>query len=498
MTIRRTPTPAVSQGERAAVWPAWLGVLTAVLAGFALRLYFVLKFPALGSGDAPFYIELAWNWLKHGVYGFPVSDVLTPVDMRVPGYPAFLAAIFTFAGNSQRTVMLVQIFVDLATCCLVGWIAARLAPIAARQRVAFAGFTLAALCPFTANYTAVVLTETLVTFLTALAILVLLEAWEQSVLPADLQPVAGAWKLPGWFLAGLVVGFGTLVRPETPLLLIAAGFVLMWTWRRRSDWPKLLRACALMALGLFLALLPWAARNWRTLHHVQFLAPHYSELPGEFAPLGFNAWINTWQWRFRDVYTTTWKLDVEAINMADIPATAFDNAGQKSRAAGIFAKYNETLTWERDQDRAFAEIAKERTAAHPLRTSVKIPFLRAITIWFTPRVELLPYSGDLFPIRKEWREDRRDFRATLTLVSANLIYVGLALGGIWIARDNPATALLVAFILVRTIYFSTFADEAPEPRYVLECFPAVIALGAQVFRGVVSPLNSQLSSSGSG
>jgi hypothetical protein len=495
MTIRRTPTPAVSPGAKPLLLASWLGVLAAVVAGFALRLYFVLKFPALGSGDAPFYIELAWNWLKHGVYGFPVSDVLTPVDMRVPGYPAFLAAIFTFAGNSQRAVMIVQIFVDLATCCLVGGIAARLAPVAARRRVATAGFALSALCPFTANYTAVVLTETLVTFLTALAILVLLEAFEGS--PAS-AAAATAWKLPGWCLVGLVVGFGTLVRPETPLLLIAAGLVLMWIWRRRSDWPKLLRASALMALGLILPLLPWAARNWRTLHHVQFLAPHYSELPGEFAPLGFNAWINTWQWRFSDVYTTTWKLDVEAINMADIPKTAFDNDEQKSRAAQIFEKYNETLTWERDQDHAFAEVARERTAESPLRTYAKIPFLRAITIWFTPRVELLPYSGNLFPIRKEWREDRRDFRATLTLVSANFIYLALALAGIWMASRNPATALLVAFIIVRTVYFSTFADEAPEPRYVLECFPAVIALGAQVFRGSGSRRGAQLSSSGSG
>ena len=42
---------------------------------------------------------------------------------------------------------------------------------------------------------------------------------------------------------------------------------------------------------------------------------------------------------------------------------------------------------------------------------------------------------------------------------------------------------------MRTIYFSTFADESPEPRYVLECFPAVIALGAQVFRArTLAPL----------
>jgi hypothetical protein len=33
---------------------------------------------------------------------------------------------------------------------------------------------------------------------------------------------------------------------------------------------------------------------------------------------------------------------------------------------------------------------------------------------------------------------------------------------------------------VRTLFFARFV-ETPEPRYVLECFPAVIALAAQVF-----------------
>jgi 4-amino-4-deoxy-L-arabinose transferase-like glycosyltransferase len=446
-----------------------------------LRLYFVSTFPAQGSGDAPFYIELAWNWLKKGIYGFPIDGALTPVDMRVPGYPAFLAAIFTFAGKSEHAVMLVQVFVDLATCVLIALIAARLAPEASRRRVALAALWLTALCPFTANYTAVVLTETLVTFLTALALLVLLEAYRESTSGDLAQPETGTSRFSLWFLGGIVVGFGTLVRPETPLLVIAVGLVLLARWRR-VDWGKLLRAALLMGLGLFLPLLPWAARNWNTLHDVQFLAPHYSELPGEFAPLGFNAWINTWQWRFRDVYTTTWKLDVESISMNDIPASAFDTPEQRARATEIFNNYNNTLTWERDQDAAFGEIAREIRSRHPLRTYLKIPFLRAVTIWFQPRIELLPYSGNLFPVRREWREDRRDFRATLTLVSADLIYIALALAGLWIARRSPGIAILVLFILVRTIYFSTFADESPEPRYVLECFPAVIALGAQVFR----------------
>ena len=105
-----------------------LNVASAALAGLILRLFFVLKFPVGTSGDAPFYIELAWNWLKNGVYGLRVNGQLMPVDVRVPGYPAFLAAIFTFAGNSPRAVMLAQAVVDLGTCFLIALIAARLAP----------------------------------------------------------------------------------------------------------------------------------------------------------------------------------------------------------------------------------------------------------------------------------------------------------------------------------------------------------------------------------
>src|ERR1700732_5314486 len=201
-------------------------VAAAVLAGLALRSFFIFKFPVTDSGDAPFYIELAWNWLKNGVYGFPIAGHLTPVDMRVPGYPAFLAAFFWFAGKSSRAVMLAQAVVDLATCLLIALIAARLAPESSRRRVALAGLWIAALCPSTANYTAVVLTETLVTCLTALGILVLLEAglgMREAARPSARHFGPG---FSPWFLGGIVAGFGALVRPETPLLLLAAGLVL--------------------------------------------------------------------------------------------------------------------------------------------------------------------------------------------------------------------------------------------------------------------------------
>jgi len=467
-------------------------VALAALTGLALRVFLVLKFPVTDSGDAPFYIELAWNWLKNGVYGFPVNGRLTPVDMRVPGYPAFLAAVFMFAGNSPRAAMLAQAVVDVAGCFVIALIAARLAPEASRARVALAGLWLAALCPFIGNYSAVALTEVLVTFLAGLAILVLLET--------DLGAAgAAAWTgmnanrvFNPYLLAGIIAGFGTLVRPETPLLLFAAGLVLCAKWRRPSDWMKLARAGVLMSAGLLLPLLPWAARNWTTLHDMQFLAPRYSELPGEYTPLGFISWTNTWLWRVRDVYRSSWKVNSEEIPVEDIPASAFDSPEERERVADVLEQYNETLTLGPELDSPFREIARERTGRHPLRTYATIPFLRALTLWFSPRIELLPYSGNLSPIGLEWREDRRDFVVTLTLIFVNGIYLALGLVGAWVARGRPGWALLIAVILVRTAFIVYFVD-TPEPRYVLECFPAVLALAAQTFSG-----RRQLSSTGSG
>jgi hypothetical protein len=453
-------------------------VAAAVCAGLALRVYLVLKFPVTDTGDAPFYIELAWNWLKNGVYGFAVHGQLTPVDMRVPGYPAFLAAVFAVAGQSPRAAMLAQVVVDLATCFVIALIAARLAPDKSRRRVALAGLWLAALCPFTANYTAVVLTETLVIFLTALAILVLL----QTDVGGAQTERATAFLANPWLLAGIVVGFGTLVRPETPLVLFAAGLVLVAKWWRPADWMKLVRAGLLMGLGLLIPLVPWAARNWNTLHDVQFLAPRYSELPGEYTPLGFTAWTNTWMWRFRDVYLTQWKVNEEEIAIDELPAYAFDSQDEKERMADLLDEYNEALTIEPPLDQEFREIARERTERNPLRTYVKVPLLRTLTLWFTPRVELLPSSGHVWPLREEWQDDRPDFLVTLGLSVVNVIYIALALAGAWVERRRPGWALLVLVCVVRTLFFVKFV-ETPEPRYVLECFPAVIALAAQVFGG---------------
>ncbi len=453
----------------------------AISAGLAMRLYLILKFPMNAASDSATYIDLAQNWLVHGIYGVNIQGQIIPVDVRPPGYPAFLVAVAVTLGRSHLAVLLAQVFVDLATCCVVALLAARVAPAAGRRRAALAGLWIAALCPFIANYTTGILTEVLATFFTAVALLVLTEGFEPTrIVEADPdRPKWAEWVQDPWFLGGVIVGFGTLVRPETPLLLGAAGLVLLARWWRPANWPKLVRAGVLMLVGMLLPLAPWAARNWRAVGEVQFLAPRYTQLPGEFVPRGFYSWTNTWLWRFRDVYLVPWKLDDEEIYMEDIPAYAFDSQEERDRVAAVFDEYNDSLTISPEEDAFFAGIARERTARHPLRTYLTVPIKRAFALWFTPRIELLPFSGQLWPIRAAWQEDPVDFCVTVGFGALAILLAAAGLAGAWLARGSPLTSFLVAFCAVRTIFFLHY--ETPEPRYVLECFPAVIALAAQVF-----------------
>ena len=88
--------------------------LGAGLAALGLRLLLVVYFPAVVD-DSRFYANIAENWLRHGVYGITNSGVITPTLSRLPGYPAFLAAVFALFGvGNFRAVLLIQVLFDLA------------------------------------------------------------------------------------------------------------------------------------------------------------------------------------------------------------------------------------------------------------------------------------------------------------------------------------------------------------------------------------------------
>jgi 4-amino-4-deoxy-L-arabinose transferase-like glycosyltransferase len=453
----------------------------ALAAGLALRLLFIWRFPFY-SGDTKFYEELARNWLDHGVYGLYVRGALTAVDMRVPGYPAFLATIYFAVGRSARVVMVVQALVDLATCVTVALIAARLALVSRRTVAGTAALWMAVLCPFTADYTAVVLTETLATFFTTAAVLVFVYFLTEPRLdlPADATARRRAFLFAAWFLLlGIIVGLGTLVRPETPLVLAATGIVLCVRWWRRASWPKLILATCWMCVGLLLPLVPWAARNARTFGRVEFLGPRFAQTYGDFIPRGYFAWTQTWMTRFGEAYLVTWRLGKQPIDIATVPSAAFDSDAERARVAELLARYNGDLQMTPVLDREFAVLGAERTARNPLRTYVFVPTARVAAMWFTPRIELLPYSGKLWPPGERWRGNPADFGFTFGFGILGVLYLGLAAVGWWRFRAQLAVTFLILFVAIRTLAMTQL--QTVEPRYVIECFPVIVALGALVW-----------------
>src|SRR6202034_2986429 len=84
-----------------------------------------------------------------------------------PVYPLFLMLCFRLFGiEHYHAVMYIQVAIDLATCLLIAALACRIWS----PRAGLCALWLAALCPFTANFAAVPLTETLELFSIALAL----------------------------------------------------------------------------------------------------------------------------------------------------------------------------------------------------------------------------------------------------------------------------------------------------------------------------------------
>ena len=474
--------------------------LGASLAALALRLLFVFRFPAIVD-DSRLYGDIATNWLRHGVYGITDSGQIVPTLSRLPGYPVFLAAIFAIFGlNNFRAVLLIQVLFDLGTCFLVADLARRLLS----ERAAKAGFLLAALCPFLANYAAAGLTETLEIFFTTLAL-------DFAVCGlADLHHVDRSNPIQAsgtWLACGLSIGACILLRPDGGILFGAVAaylFLLLlrcWRAKRKSistSAPHLIpifRSGIILALGTVAALIPWTLRNLHTFHRFQPLAPRYANDSDEFVMTGFNRWTKTWIADTASVQEIYWNVPGAAIDIKRLPRRAFDSTGhdfsghdspgydsngndlkdQRQETEQLFDDYNQDHEITPELDARFAALAAARIHSAPLRYYVWLPALRIADMWLRPRTELLPSD----PRWWEFDDERPWLAVSIVFGLVNLLYVGAATAGLLRARPFFGIGLFVLFLAMRSLFLGTL--ENPEPRYTLECYPVVIVAAAALF-----------------
>jgi len=460
--------------------------VAATLFALALRLIFVLHFPGIVE-DSRLYADIAMNWLQHGVYGITDSGHVVPTLSRLPGYPAFLAAIFyIFGWGNYRAVLLIQVLFDLGTCLLIADIARRVLS----EPAAKAAFMLTALCPFLANYSAAALTETLEIFFTTLALD--LAVCGLDVLRQRTGPPIGL-KGASWLGCGLSIGACILLRPDGGILLASIGAYLLFLLcgailkQRRNpndnnnDAPRplpMLLAGILLTTGALAPLVPWTLRNWHTLHRFEPLAPRYANDSDELVMFGFNRWTKTWIAEYTSVQEIYWNVPGDAIDITRLPRRAFDSEAQRQETAQLIAAYNEGHDMTPELDASFATLAKARIQAAPLRYYVYLPILRIADMWLRPRIELLPSD----PRWWEFNDEPRWLAVSIIFGIINLAYVIAAGIGLFRWREFANVGLFLSFLLLRSLFLGTL--ENPEPRYTLECYPVVILGAAALFRQV--------------
>jgi hypothetical protein len=447
-----------SRGRR-----GWLFPLVVLAAGAALRLWTIHAHPQI-QGDSLVYGDVATNWLTHGIYGHTVGHAsgpptIEPTLVRLPGYPAFLALCFAVFGVANyHAVLYLQAIIDLVTCLLIAGLAAK----SCGPRAGEVALVLAALCPFTANYTAAPLTETLSIFCVALGFRALAEVLEGPRLIWTVSLIF-SWS------------YAALLRPDGALLAVVLWIALLVYGRHSLGWASALRLAMVAALLSLLPFVAWTLRNERTFHVLQPLAPRYANDPGEFAFPGFVRWIKTLTADFTSTNEIYWNGNSDRIDPGTLPARAYDNPAQYQQTQRILEQYNDTTTLTPELDAGFAQLAAERVRAHPFRYYIGLPLLRLADMWLRPRVETLN-----IPLRWwQYAQHPAATRVALFYGALNLAYLLAAFLGA--LRWPRLAGSMVALIALRSLLLATL--EAPEPRYTLECFPVVIVLAAVAFTG---------------
>ncbi len=446
-----------------------------LLAGLLLRIFFLHRY-AFIANDGLLYQDIALNWLHQHVYGLSTDAAPRPTLIRLPGYPAILAACaFLFPRWADDTgtmrsflpVLWLQVAADLLTCWLASLIAGRLLG----QRSALLALGLAALCPFTANYCVVPLTETFTLTLLTLSFYLLLRWMDRP-----------AWSTA--VLLSMALSAGILLRPDQGLLaavVLPTMFLVQWRTAGVRFAVLQFAACALLVM---LPFVPWTMRNYCTFGVVEPLAPRLANDPGEVPPRAFQHWFRTWAVDFSSTQDAYWNYPDQPVLLSDLPDRAFDSPEQRGRTADLLRRAAQTERLDAQVEQGFSQLAWEREGSHALRTAL-LPFARLANMLLRPRTEMLPVA------ERWWQYPLHRSQTVFAwgYATLNLAYFAAAIAGwrrIMSANSVLAWSMLLYFAL-RCLLLLTL-DNA-EQRYTLEFFP-ILCVFASALAGKSDPDNA--------
>jgi 4-amino-4-deoxy-L-arabinose transferase-like glycosyltransferase len=316
---------------------------------------------------------------------------------RVPLYPMFLAAV-TFGRKEFISVVLFQSLIGAATVCCAALIAREMFG----YRAALMAALVTALYPYYVIHDTALQETGLYTFLTALAVLLVMRARR-----------GGSRSMAA--VAGLVLGADVLTRANlAPFALLVPLILLVPIQPGSTSWQRRAWACALCAGAVILMLTPWLLRSYALTG-----APSLSTQSGFFLWLGNNA-------------STFSRYPTESVDLSQRVALASLTTEQRAEMAALSP--NEAAV-----DRWFLHEGLDYMRDHPWQTVVAA--VRKIAAGFC----LLP-------------SPRRGFWPNLVYLLSYGPVMILGLGGMWMFRRSWRDhlifyALFGCFAAVTAIYF---------------------------------------------
>ena len=220
----------------------WTGSLTRVLLlALTLRLMWAWLVPVVPFSDGEAYDAFARTLVQHGTFGWTASE---PTAFWPPGTTFLHAALFAVFGIRYEPLIALNIALSLG----IMWVTARLAARFWGQRAALLSALILAIWPTLVIYPTILASELPFLFLILLA----LDIWSR---PA-LRPI------PRALLAGFLLGFAALVRPQALLLplVYAAGQVLTTGVTLRALVDQI-RCVAVAGVVMAVVIAPWTWRN---------------------------------------------------------------------------------------------------------------------------------------------------------------------------------------------------------------------------------------------
>jgi 4-amino-4-deoxy-L-arabinose transferase-like glycosyltransferase len=200
-----------------------------------------MQLPTLGS-DSLEYSTLAQNLINHHWFSMSTSMPAVPEVFRTIGYPLFVAA-FVLLFKSYFIVTLVQIMLTILTGVLIF----RMGKSLFSENIGFIAALVFIFEPNTVFHTLIILSDTLFVFLLVSFVYLLFFTQAQTFK-----------KL---LIAGIVLGFATLVRP---IAVFSLGlFIPVYWWMNFKTYSRKILGLFLLALLLGYAALvsPWLIRN---------------------------------------------------------------------------------------------------------------------------------------------------------------------------------------------------------------------------------------------